>query len=99
MNATLQCLFLLPAFAPTSGPFGAAYAALVNERAGGSVQQPVDMRAFVSAISSGWNPMAGRREKKNMFNGRSHQVLALLHSVACKLHHAAVPAALQRLSL
>ena len=74
MNSTLQCLLLLPAFAPMSVPFWAAYAALADERAGGSVQQPVDMQAFVNAISSGWKPMAGSREEKNRFNGRSHQV-------------------------
>jgi hypothetical protein len=34
----------------------------------------VDMQAFVNAISSGWKPMAGSREEKNRFNGRSHQV-------------------------
>jgi hypothetical protein len=42
----------------------------------------VDMQAFVNAISSGWKPMAGPREK-NRFNGRSHQVPALLRDVAC----------------
>ena len=82
MNATLQCLFRLPAFAPKSGPFRAAYSALANQMAGGSAQQPVDMKAFVNAISEGWNGMAEQRER-NMFNGRSHQVLALLHDVTC----------------
>jgi hypothetical protein len=42
----------------------------------------MDMQAFVNAISSGWKTMAGSREK-NRFNGRSHQVPALLRDVAC----------------
>ncbi len=82
MNATLQCLFRLPAFAPKSGPFRAAYSALANQMAGGSAQQPVDMQAFVNAISGGWDRMADPRER-NRFNGRSHQVLTLLHDVTC----------------
>ena len=73
MNATLQCLFRLPAFAPKSGPFRVAYSALANQMAGGSAQQPVDMKAFVNAISEGWNRMAEQKER-NRFNGRSHEV-------------------------
>ena len=82
MNATLQCLLRLPAFAPKSGPLRAAYSALANQMAGGSAQQPVDMQAFMSAISGGWARMADPREK-DRFNGDSQQVPALLRDVAC----------------
>ena len=82
MNAPLQCLLRLPAFAPKSGPFQAGYSALANAMACGCTQQPVAMHAFVNAISGGWARMADPREK-DRFNGDSQQVPALLRDVAC----------------
>ena len=82
MNAPLQCLLRLPAFAPKRMPFQAGYSALANAMACGCAQQPVGMQDFVNAISGGWAPMADPMEK-DRFNGDSHQVLALLRDVAC----------------